>query len=58
VESNFKWFARVKCLQTVVEAVSRALDYKPADPVRVAQGRKTAKKTEKPGKKTGAKPRA
>jgi hypothetical protein len=33
VESNFKWFGRVKCLKTIVGAVSRALDYKPADPV-------------------------
>ena len=33
VESNFKWFGRVKCLKTIVDAVSKALDYKPADPV-------------------------
>jgi AMP-polyphosphate phosphotransferase len=33
VESNFKWFARVKILKTVVAVVSKALDYKPADPV-------------------------
>jgi len=32
VEANFKWFARVKVLKTAVEAVSRALNYKPADP--------------------------
>ena len=31
VEANYKWFARVKCLQTAVEAISRSLDYKPAD---------------------------
>jgi hypothetical protein len=46
VESNFKWFGRVKCLKTAVEAVSKALDYKPADPVVVA-------KAGKPGKKAG-----
>jgi polyphosphate kinase 2 (PPK2 family) len=33
VEANFKWFARVKCLKTVVDVVSKALDYKPADPI-------------------------
>ena len=32
VEANFKWFARVKCLKTIVNTVSRTLDYKPADP--------------------------
>ena len=31
VEANYKWFARVKCLKTAVKAVSRALDYKPAN---------------------------
>jgi polyphosphate kinase 2 (PPK2 family) len=33
VEANFKWFARVKCLKTLVESLSRSLDYKPANPV-------------------------
>ena len=33
VESNFKWFGRVKCLKAIVETVSAALGYKPADPV-------------------------
>jgi hypothetical protein len=51
VESNFKWFARVKCLKTIVDAVSKALDYKPADPVLPA-------KAAKPGKKAGKKPYA
>jgi polyphosphate kinase 2 (PPK2 family) len=37
VESNFKWFGRVKCLKTIVNAVSKALDYKPADPVGVVK---------------------
>lgn len=31
VEANFKWYARVKCLKTLVESLSRSLDYKPAD---------------------------
>jgi polyphosphate kinase 2 (PPK2 family) len=30
VEGNFKWFARVKCLSTIVGALSRELKYKPA----------------------------
>lgn len=42
VEANFKWFARVKCLKTVVDVVSKVLDYKPADPV--AKGREKRKK--------------
>ena len=58
VESNFKWFGRVKCLKTVVEAVSKALDYKPADPVIEAQARKPGGKAGRPGKKTGGKPHA
>ena len=41
VESNFKWFGRIKCLKTIVEAVSKTLAYRPADPVRE---KKTAKK--------------
>jgi polyphosphate kinase 2 (PPK2 family) len=30
VEANYKWFARVKCLETLVKSVSRALDFQPA----------------------------
>jgi polyphosphate kinase 2 (PPK2 family) len=30
VEANYKWYARVKCLKTLVDTVSAALDYKPA----------------------------
>lgn len=30
VEANFKWFARVKCIETLVASVSSALGYKPA----------------------------
>lgn len=29
VEGNYKWFARLKCLRTLVDRVSRELDYKP-----------------------------
>jgi len=41
-----------------VDAVSKALDYKPADPVIETHVRKAAKKTAKPVKKTGTKPAA
>ena len=34
VESNFKWFARVKCLGTLVTAVSGALKHTPKDPLK------------------------
>jgi hypothetical protein len=51
VESNFKWFGRVKCLRTIVDTVSKTLGYKPADPVVQA-------KAGKPGKAAHAKPRA
>jgi hypothetical protein len=43
-------FGRVKCLKTM-DAVSKALDYKTADPVLPA-------KAAKPGKKAGKKPYA
>ena len=33
VEGNNKWWARVKALTTVVETLSRELDYKPRDPL-------------------------
>jgi hypothetical protein len=39
VEGNDKWFARVKTLRTLVELLSRELDFKPAVP--------PAKKTKK-----------
>jgi polyphosphate kinase 2 (PPK2 family) len=44
VEANFKWFARVKCFKTVVAAASKALDYKPVDPVSEGQPKKAGKK--------------
>lgn len=36
VEGNYKWFARVKCLRTLVETLSRELKYKPS---RIVHGR-------------------
>ena len=30
VEGNFKWFARVKCVSTLVKTLSRELNYKPS----------------------------
>jgi len=45
VEANFKWFARVKCFQTVVSAASSALGYKPADPTGETQPKKPRKKS-------------
>ncbi len=43
VEANFKWFARVKCLKTVVEEISKTLGYKPSNPL--------GKKASKPARK-------
>ncbi len=34
IEANYKWFARVKCLKTLAESVSKALDYKPENGMR------------------------
>jgi len=51
VEANFKWFARIKCLQTIVEAVSKTLGYRPADPGRKAK--KRSKKAERPPQTAG-----
>jgi len=54
VESNFKWYARVKCLRTVVETVSQALDYRPADPVakvKTPKNKPEKNSEKKPGKK-------
>jgi polyphosphate kinase 2 (PPK2 family) len=33
VEGDFKWWARVKCLETLVKSVGRQLDFKPS-PIR------------------------
>ncbi len=59
VEGNCKWYARVKTLRTLVEVLSRELDYLPPDPVakgkkeeKMAKGKKDDEKVaEKEGKK-------
>jgi len=57
VEGNCKWFARVKALRTLVEALSEELDYVPPDPMtqeaQDTEGKKQGKK--KKGKKKGSK---
>ena len=47
VESNFKWFGRVKVMKTIVETVSKTLGYKPADPVVQARAKKPRATTAK-----------
>jgi polyphosphate kinase 2 (PPK2 family) len=43
VEGNDKYWARTKVLATLVEILSSELDYKPADPLRRAEGKKSLK---------------
>ncbi len=43
VEGNDKYWARTKVLSTLVEILSRELDYKPADPLKVSSRSKQAK---------------
>jgi polyphosphate kinase 2 (PPK2 family) len=43
VEGNCKWWARVKTLRTLVEVLSRALDYQPPE-VETRKGKKKGKK--------------
>lgn len=50
VEGNCKWYARVKALRTLVDALASGLNYVPPDPVAKAADEKEAEK-EKPGKK-------
>jgi polyphosphate kinase 2 (PPK2 family) len=45
VEGNCKWYARVKALKTLVETLSKELDYVPLDPV--LKGGKKADKAKK-----------
>jgi len=56
VEGDCKWWARVKTLQTLVDALSEALNYRPPDPVTAAdsgdeddqvEGKKEKKKKDK-----------
>jgi hypothetical protein len=57
VEGNYKWFARVKTLRTLVEVLSKELDYQPVEPpVAGVQSEDTdeAKRARK-GKKKGKK---
>jgi polyphosphate kinase 2 (PPK2 family) len=46
VEGNDKWYARVKALRTLVEVLSKELDYQPAEP-RAKTGRKNKSKKQK-----------
>jgi AMP-polyphosphate phosphotransferase len=46
VEGNDKWYARVKALYTLVEVLSKELDYKPAEP-EAKKGKKKKKKKKK-----------
>ena len=47
VEANSKWFARLKTFDAVVTAASKALNYKPADPLANAKPKKAGKKNGK-----------
>lgn len=50
VEGNNKWYARIKTLRTLVEVLSRELDYKPGKP---AAKRSNDQARDKRGKDTG-----
>jgi polyphosphate kinase 2 (PPK2 family) len=52
VEGNCKWYARVKALRTLVDAMTQELNYIPPDPMAKASGKK---KTEKKAAKKGQK---
>jgi polyphosphate kinase 2 (PPK2 family) len=47
IEGNDKWFARVKALRTLVEVLSKELDYQPAEPKARTGRKKNSKKTDK-----------
>jgi len=49
VEGNCKWYARVKVLQTLVDRLSRELDYAPPEPTSHSQKGKPAGKKDKEG---------
>jgi polyphosphate kinase 2 (PPK2 family) len=51
VEGNDKWWARVKALSTLVEVLSRELNYEPRDPLEVEAEKKAAKALRKKKKK-------
>jgi polyphosphate kinase 2 (PPK2 family) len=52
VEGNDKYWSRVKVLSTLVETLSRELNYKPADPLKRAGAKKAGKKAAKKADKT------
>jgi polyphosphate kinase 2 (PPK2 family) len=51
VEGNDKWFARVKSLRTLVELLSRELDYSPIKGAKAKKGEGKVAKKGKKGKK-------
>jgi polyphosphate kinase 2 (PPK2 family) len=55
VEGNCKWYARVKALRTLVDLLSRELNFVPSDPVSKTneEDEMAKKKDEKKGKKKG-----
>ncbi len=50
VEGNCKWYARVKALGTLVDVLSRELDFLPADPI-AKEAEQQEKEAKEPGKK-------
>jgi polyphosphate kinase 2 (PPK2 family) len=55
VEGNCKWYARVKALRTLVDALTQELDYIPPDVVTKAAAKKKTDKEEKEKGKTESK---
>ena len=55
VEGNCKWYARVKALKTLVDVLSRELDYIPTDPVTKLAEDQGQEEKEKKKKKKGTK---
>ena len=45
VEGNDKWYARMKTLRTLVEVLSKELNYEPSEPHVRAPGKGKKKKT-------------
>jgi polyphosphate kinase 2 (PPK2 family) len=57
VEGNCKWYARAKALKTLVDVLSRELDFIPSDPMAKAKQAKDAKKQDKTEKEVEKKKR-
>jgi polyphosphate kinase 2 (PPK2 family) len=55
VEGNCKWYARVKALRTLVELLSKELNYVPPDPVSKSEKEETMGKKEEKEEKKGKK---